>query len=141
MRALIDEWKTRPEMLASATNLIFLTPEKDSDAELQAIFNFMRDQVRYTRDVHGIETLANPLITLRRRSGDCDDKTTLLCTLCEAVGYPTRLVMAAYAGDEDYSHVYAQVLGDTGWLDADCTEREPLGWAPPGAARIYTEGV
>lgn len=139
MRRLIAEYKTHPAILACAQSLIFLTPQKHGVAEIEAIFTHCRDWVRYTADVYGVETLANPVSTLNRRQGDCDDKTALFCALCEAVGYPTRLVMADYDG-RGWAHVYCQVMIDGEWWDADTTENLPLGECPPGAVSLYIEG-
>jgi transglutaminase-like putative cysteine protease len=101
----------------------------------------VRDSIRYTRDVFGVETICNPLLTIQRKVGDCDDKTTLFATLAECVGYPTRFVMAGYWGSKDYEHVYCQVFANGEWLDADTTEKQMLGYSPPNPSILYTEGV
>lgn len=139
MRRLIAEYKTHPAILQCAQSLIFLTPQKDGVAEINAIFEHCRDFIRYTADVYGVETLANPVSTLNRRQGDCDDKTALFCALVESVGYPTRLIMADYDG-AGWAHVYCQVMIDGMWVDADTTEFLPLGDSPPGARRLFIEG-
>lgn len=141
MRQLINEYKKQVEIIDTAIQVVFLVPEKDEMSEIDALFNFVRDNIRYTRDVHGVETLANPAITLQRKVGDCDDKTTLFATLAEAIGYPTQLVMAGYYGSRDFEHVYCRVLTSQGWLDADTTEKFPLGFAPPGASVFFAERI
>lgn len=138
MRGLIDEYKTDPDMISTAVSLVFLHPEKHEAREVGALFQFVQRNIRYTRDVYGVETVANPLITLARKVGDCDDKTTLFCTLCESIGYPTRLVMAGYQS-ADFEHVYCQVFADGNWLDADTTENSPLGVAPPSPVVLFVE--
>jgi transglutaminase-like putative cysteine protease len=139
MRQLINEFKKQVAIIDTAVSIIFLTPEKDEMSEITALFEFVRDNIRYTRDVHGVETIANPLITLQRKVGDCDDKTTLFATLAEAVGYPTQLVMAGYFGSPDYEHVYCAVLTSQGWVYADTTEKSPLGFAPANPTLIFHE--
>lgn len=139
IREAIERAKVDPTMIEAATALIYTTPAKNTDAEADAIFSWVRDHVRYVRDVHGIETLASPQTTYRRQAGDCDDQVALLGTLLEAVGYPTRLIIAAYDAPGSWSHVYLQVLTDAGWRDADPTEDFPLGVAPAGALSIWTE--
>jgi transglutaminase-like putative cysteine protease len=140
MRAMVKACKIEPAIISAASQIVFLTPENDSRAELDALFNWVRDYVRYTRDVHGVETLADPVTTMRRRCGDCDDQTTLLATFFEAVGYPTRFVVAGYHG-ADFEHVYLQVMDSNGnWIDADPTVRNWLGWSPPDPTVIFFEG-
>lgn len=141
MRGLIDEFKKTADMIGAAVGIVFLVPEKDELSEVRALFEFVRDSVRYTRDVNGVETVANPAITLHRKVGDCDDKTTLFATLAEAIGYPTRLVMAGYFDSPDFEHVYCQVLTSDGWIDADTTEPYPLGFAPPAPTRLFVESI
>lgn len=141
MRALVREWRTSPAMISAAVQLVYLHPPKDSHAEIGALFEFVRDSVRYVRDVHEVETLATPLITWQRKAGDCDDKATLLATLAESIGYPTRFALAAFDGG-DYSHVWVQIMADDGWIDADPTEHQPLGWSPAETAtRTWLESI
>ncbi len=141
MREAIKKAKVDPAIINAAHSIIFHTTERDSLGEVEAIFNFVRDSVRYVMDVHGVETLSYPVLTMQRRTGDCDDQTALLCALLESVGYPTRLVMTQYVTD-DFEHVYCQVLVDGVWLDLDPIERSAfVGYAPPNPVRTFIETV
>lgn len=139
MRAMIDDGKRDPAVIQAATAVIYTTPEKLEAAECQAIFDYVRDHVRYVRDVAGIETLAAPRITLQRLAGDCDDQTALLGAMLEAVGYPTRLVVAAYQAPQAWEHVFLQVFASGDWIDCDPTERMPIGYAPPNPVSLWIE--
>lgn len=139
IRDLIDSSKVDPSIIETATRLIFLAPERDGCSEIDAIHAYVRDSIRYQRDVVGVETLATPSVTLARRVGDCDDQTALLGALLESVGYPTRLVIAAYNRPEHWEHIYLQVLCDQQWVDLDATEHQPMGYAPPGALSLWVE--
>lgn len=140
MREGVESAKGDPFVIATATGIIYTTPERDTLSEVTALFNWVRDHVRYVRDPHGLESLSSPAVTAQRMTGDCDDQTALLCALFESVGYPTRFVMAAYNAPGQFEHVYCQVYADNEWIDADPTERQPLGYSPPGAISIYLEG-
>ena len=129
MRELVNRSKVDPAIRQAAQSVIFLQPEKDYLAEAEALFSFVRDTIRYTRDVHGVETLQTPAITLATRMGDCDDQSTLLASMLESVGIPTRFVVAGYNGG-DFEHVYLQAWCD-GWIGMDATEPHPMGWEPP----------
>lgn len=141
MRALVNEYKVNPAMIACAIGLVYLVPEKDEFSEIDSIFQFVRDGIRYTRDVHGVESLCNPLMTIQRKVGDCDDKATLFATLAECVGYPTRFVMAGYFDSREFEHVYCQVFANDEWLNADTTEPQMLGYAPPAPSQLFVEGA
>lgn len=138
MRALINEFAHRPEILNLAVTLIHQHPQHDQTCEAAAIFDFVRAHIRYVRDPVGIESLADPLATLRRGVGDCDDQTTLLGALLEAVGYPVRIVLAGYHG-ADYEHVYLQVLCADEWRACDPTVHVNFGWEPENATCLWIE--
>jgi transglutaminase-like putative cysteine protease len=140
MRALVNEWRTNPALVSAARSLVFHTIEKDDYAEVDALYRFVRDVIRYVRDVNGVETLSTPYYTLMSKSGDCDDQTSLLATLLEAVGYPTKFVVGAFQSDEQYDHVYFLVLVNDEWIGCDPTEREYLGWEPPLPFALFVEG-
>lgn len=131
MRELVRQWKTYPALIQTATSIIYTTAQHDTLGEATAIFEAVRDNIRYMSDVAGIEVLATPYVTLQRGVGDCDDKATLLATLFEIIGLTTRFVIAGYSAPNVFEHVYNQVLVDGNWLDADSTESQPLGYAPP----------
>jgi len=139
IRRLIDEGKTQPVIIDTAVRLIYLAPERDECSEIDAIHAFVRDSVRYVRDVVGVETLATPEITLQRRAGDCDDQTALLGALLESAGYPTRLVIAAYNRPGVWEHIYLQALCNGEWINLDPTEHMPMGYAPPDALSLWVE--
>lgn len=140
MRRMVNQCKTDFTIRQAATSLVFLTPEKDEISEVRAIFEFVRDRIRYTKDIHGVETLSTPDKTLAGMVGDCDDQTTLLASLLEAVGYPTRFVIAGYNGP-DYEHVYLQAWVGGQWIGLDPTEPYPMGWEPPAPTVIAYETV
>jgi len=143
MRAMVRAYKTDPTIRQAATSAVFLSPEKDDLHEVETLFNLVRDNIRYVRDICDVETLSTPDVTLQGRIGDCDDKTVLLCSLLEAIGYKTRFVIAGYYTPSNYEHVYCQVfvpvLGD--WVSCDATERGPLGYEPPNPVAYAVEKV
>jgi hypothetical protein len=139
LRRLIDMGKTDLEVIQAATSIVYLTPQKDDCAEASAIYQWVRDHVRYQRDPVGVETIAAPRTTLRRMVGDCDDQVAVLGALLESAGYPVRLVIGAFREAGLWEHVWLQVWCDGQWLDADPTEPHELGWAPPHALTVWTE--
>ncbi len=72
-----------------------LTKGKTSEKEkLEAIFNFVADDIRYVNYVSSEQWLPNrPQQLLARRQGDCDDKATLLISLLRAIGVQATPVL------------------------------------------------
>lgn len=140
MRRLADAASLDPLLINQAVSIIHGVPAKSELHEIEALFDFVLNHIRYTRDVHGVETLSDPRMTLIRQVGDCDDKATLLAALLQAVGYPTRFVMGDY-GSGEYEHVYLQALAFGEWISLDATEHRPMGWEPPGAAYLWIENA
>lgn len=141
MRALVREYRVDPNIRARTITLLRLTPEKDAPSEIRVIFEFVRDHVRYVSDVHEIETVSTPDKTLMLLAGDCDDKATLLATMLESVGYPTRFVVTGYATPNVFEHVYVEVmLPDGSFISLDPSEPYGVGWAAPNPIAYYAEG-
>lgn len=138
MRQQVKRIKRNPDALTYfrqvADNLTKHLPQKAWIAEIRALHNFVRDEIRYLRDVNGIETVQYPEFVLRNRTGDCDDKATLLATLLEAIGHPARFRAVGFRPG-----VLEHVLVDTQvgkgrnkkWLPLETTENVDIGWQPP----------
>jgi len=64
------------------------------EAKVEALFDFVADDIRYVNYTSGETWLPNrPQQLLARREGDCDDKAILLITLLKAVGIDAQEVM------------------------------------------------
>lgn len=103
----------------------------DYRGELRALFTFVRDRIRYTRDPANVELLQTAERTLRVKQGDCDDKATLLAAMIESVGIPASLEFRVIATRKPgvFTHVYvvARVGGELIPLDATLSGA-PFGW-------------
>ena len=75
---------------------------------MQALYVWVRDNVRYVRDPINTELLQTPARTLKNKTGDCDDKTTLLAALLASIGHPSTLKFRVIGTEKQnhYSHVY-----------------------------------
>jgi transglutaminase-like putative cysteine protease len=139
MRQMVNDYKTQPQLRQAALNVTFMTPAQNDVAEVEALYNFVRDYIRYTKDVYGIETLTTPDKTLQMRVGDCDDMTVLLATLLESIGYPTKFVIEGYSDDSTWEHVYLETCVQGQWVALDPTEQVAMGWQPPDPLIRWTE--
>jgi len=83
---------------------------KDAPSCLARLVAWTRRHVGYTRE--GVELLQDPRVTLRYRSGDCDDHACLVVALALAIGIKARLATIAIAGRE--AHHIIPVIVDHG---------------------------
>lgn len=141
MRSLVNRYRVDPMIRARTITLLQLTPEKDAPREIRAIFEFVRDRIRYVQDVVDVETIAAPDKVLALEAGDCDDKATLLATMLESVGYPTRFVVTGYNAPNVFEHVYVEaMLPDGSFIALDPSEPNGVGWSAPNPLAYYAEG-
>lgn len=106
---------------------------KDRFGEVRALFNWVRRNIRYTRDIFRVELLHSARRMLELRAGDCDDMTILLGAMLMSTGHPVRLILAGFRPHKPhmYSHIYPEVNVRGRWIPIDATTRHPIGWAPP----------
>jgi hypothetical protein len=139
MRELTTEGRADPFVIESARLIVLNCPAKARAQEVAALFQFARDHVRYVSDVLDEETLSPAWYTLHTRSGDCDDKSVMLASMLEAIGIPTRFVLAGYTDPRVFEHVYLEAVDDEGnGVALDPTEDQPAGWE---AAHYVTRWV
>lgn len=137
MRGLVDEALRDPSIIRLATDIVRSVPAFDDFSEAQAIFNWVRSNIRFTKDPINKEKLYPPSELLKIRAGDCDDMAMLTGTLAMAVGYPARLVTVAAPGSGDeFSHVYAEANVNGQWIPMDSARSDSqFGVAPPAFTR------
>ncbi len=109
---------------------------KEFRCEAKALFEWVRDKVKWIRDTRGFETLQWPHRTIAFGAGDCDDLTILLCALGTSVGIPCAMkaIAANPSRKNQYSHVYVIMdpFGNGKWIPADPTVKSaPFGWESP----------
>lgn len=141
MRQIVTDYRSNLLIRSAAGNLVYLQAPKDAFGEAQKLFEFVRDNIRYTLDILDVETVQTPDKTLQLGYGDCDDQTVLLASLAESIGYRTRFVIAGYNYPDNFEHVYCQICVDGMWMDCDPTESEAFGWAAPDAVAYAVEHV
>ncbi len=108
-------------------------PPKDRFGEVCALFGWVRDNVRYTRDIFRVELLHTPRRMLELQAGDCDDMTILLGAMLLSTGHPVRLALTGFRVNRPhiYTHIYPEVKVGEHWIALDATMNKPVGWAPP----------
>lgn len=124
-----------------ANRIVARVPDFDYEGEAEAIYEWVRDCTRYTKDPRGLEWVQGPCWTAWVEGcGDCDDGTTLVLALALANGMGARIrtVAADPRRPNEMSHVYPLIgiRGPEGpkWIAADVATRQAyFGWEPdPG---------
>lgn len=104
--------------------------QKDYESEAKRCYDYCRDNIRYIRDMRGVELLHHAKIILQVKAGDCDDKCILLAALLTSIGHPCRFVAMAQQPNR-FSHVWVQDNVYGKWVDLEATEPVQFGERVP----------
>jgi len=77
--------------------------------QARRLYEYVRDEITYIHDPHGVEEIQPPEITLKLGGGDCDDKAVLLAALLTSIGFETCFFIADVDNDKYPDHVYTGV--------------------------------
>lgn len=105
---------------------------KDYLGEIKALFEWVQQNIRYTKDTFRVEVLHSARRMLELRAGDCDDMSILLGAMLESIGHPVRLVIIGPdpLRQDLFTHIYLEVFHKGRWISLDATMPYPMGWAP-----------
>jgi len=92
LRAVVNTYRNRLPIREKAVAIVrgAGVPPKAKLAQAVAIGRWAQQNLYYVNEPE--ETFQTPLRTIRSGFGDCDDFTTTIASLCEAIGIPTELV-------------------------------------------------
>lgn len=128
MRFVVKQ-SSRDFVVINGARKIISSSPSDRKAEAQAIYLFVRDSCRFTRDPHKTEFLQSPPFLLREIIntghcfGDCDDITTLGCALMKSIGLPVGFRTISTDGQRLH-HVYGLVhLPASSWTPWDASQK------------------
>lgn len=125
-----------PQMRKLALGITKGCPERDGLCETRAIYNYVKQRVRYTGDVapvamgaggpvEGVDFFQTGKRTLEFGGGDCDDHSTLIATLLALNGITPRLRVTAPTRNGEDSHIYPIAgmpkEGPAKWIALDTT--------------------
>lgn len=112
----------------------------DIDDTIRNIFDWVRRNIRFVDDEvlltqygispGGIEFVTSPIQLLQRRTGDCDDFSTLLASLLIASRLPIGIHFVTIGeNDSEFSHVYVVAeLPDGRVIPLDASHGPEPGW-------------
>lgn len=135
MTGLVKQWKKNPSLRELCAAIVQPLPQGDKSAEVRAMHAFVRDRIRYTNDTRNVETIQTPQATLELGIGDCDDKSTLLASMLECIGRPTRFAALQFENSGKYSHVLVETLLGKRWYPLETIKNVEAGWAPANVTK------
>lgn len=147
MDFLIEEiWKgiqdPKIQQLASRILEEYDVDARDWEGESHAVFEWVRSNIRYTRDPEGLELFRKPLRTIQLGLADCDDMSILICALLGTIGHTLLLRVIGVTSNEP-EHIYPVDLLPPGNPDhaiaLDATRPEPMGWEVPENQMLFKE--
>ena len=129
MRQLIDEALTDQKFVRTAVNIVHAVPAYHDLGEAEALYDWVKRNIRFTKDPVTKEKLYPPQELLKIKAGDCDDISMLLGAFLLALGYPARLVTIGASRDhpEEFSHVYVEAEvppGSGQWVPMDAARAD-----------------
>jgi hypothetical protein len=108
--------------------------------EMQAWFDWVKNVIEFRGEAE--ETLQSPEVTIKLRSGDCDDLSMLIAAGLRSLGYETAFRTVATPDSQgEFAHVYAVAKDKLThkWIALDSTVEESYpGWEPPETTRERT---
>jgi hypothetical protein len=145
MRAIVHKSVRDPRLIALARQLTANLTSRDYAGEIKALFEWVRDNIRYARDIEGVETLIEPADLVFNlelgRQGDCDDFSMLLATLLKIMGHRARFKAGTVTGARQ-GHVWVEVFLDNKWIPLDAIyQNNTVGYCPPNMGNFIVVSV
>lgn len=141
MRDLVRTWRVHPMVRNLAKQITRACPPEGWACEVATLHAWVRDQIKYVRDVYDVETVQAPDVTLRDRSGDCDDQSVLLAALLQSIGHPVRFAALGFHPGAPFSHVLCEARIGGYWRPCETTRPWRVGQYPTGVKRRYFQHV
>lgn len=139
LRILQDlTWKSvqDPRNRKLALGMTQRCPERDGKCEAKAVYDGIKQNIRYTGDVaplkmgadgpiEGVDLFQSAYRTWEFKGGDCDDHSVLAATLLSLNGIPAKFRVTAPHRSADFSHIYVLAglpkMRPTKWIPIDTT--------------------
>ena len=141
MRDIVKRWRKALPIRELALNLVGDLAGKDFPGEVANIHAWVRDNIRYVKDINGVETIATPDRTLMYGQGDCDDQCVLLASLLESIGHNTRFVAIGTRSPFSFNHVFCETQIGPHWVSVETTEPVEMGWRPENVLATMVQDI
>lgn len=153
MKSIVQESARNPYVREWAKKIVSDVQVNDRRGEAEAIFKFVQNNVRYTKDPMGFEYVQTPPVLLEdirlyregkgeRPIGDCDDMTVLSLSLLKSIGFPVAIKVVSFMPHKRFGHVYGLVKVNEEWVPFDTVRPDKyMGWEASGKTRVMETTV
>ena len=107
---IVVKYSVHPEVRKLASKLIRGCKDYDTRCELEAIYSFVKNNIRYTEDVSYVDSYHSPLRILELGIADCDDFTILIDSLLASIGWTVGSRIISVKPDKPFHHIYSIVV-------------------------------
>lgn len=87
-------------------NLYYKDVSKFYKFSIYDMFNFISKKIEYKKDPENSELVMRPAITLKRKAGDCDDKTIIFLAWLKLKHIPCGYAIVSKYKDKPYHHIF-----------------------------------
>lgn len=94
------------------------------DLKPKEFFYLVSTKIMYEPDPPGIERVCRPDITLKLRSGDCDDKTVLCLAYFLVNKIPCGYSIVSQKSNKKFHHIFPFIVVDNKIIDFDATYKK-----------------
>lgn len=98
----------------AANQIVSSLGAKTQDALIAALFQFVRDHIRYVDHPAFMQVVQDCKRTLQLKSGDCVSKSVCLATLLACLGIESKFVAQHPSAQQAFNHVYVEIDGGAG---------------------------
>lgn len=137
MRRLVEGALRDSSFVRKVSDIVRPVAPFDDVGEVQQIYDWVRRNIRFTKDPVTVEKLYPPQELLKIRSGDCDDHSMLTAAAAMTVGYPARWITISTNAEspEEFTHIWTEAEAPPGsgnWIPMDTARLDSsFGSEPP----------
>lgn len=139
IQEMVEKSVHDPRVKQIATQVIRQCRSRDNLCEAKAIYEAVRQRVRYigdiapikmkTGEIEPIDTFQSAYRTWEFGAGDCDDHSILIASMLSVIGIPARLRVTAPTKFSDWAHIYVTAgipaVNPSKWFALDTTLENP----------------
>ncbi len=134
MKKIKDEYREKPWVIELARKIVTDRNAITEPEQMEAVFDWIKGpegkpNIFYVKDPYDVELIQKPEVTVRMRTGDCDDHAIMSASLVEALGIPTKFRITSYKPMKNFQHVYTVASHGGQWYPLDTTlPGKPFGY-------------
>lgn len=132
MKDYVNRYIFNKEIKDFVSKLILPISPNDEIEIAKVIFDYIKANMKYVRDINNVEELQNPYHIFRKlikgeAYGDCDDMAMISALMYKVVGFKTRFAVLSIGKDRVYNHVRTEILINGKYLPIELSSYKKFG--------------